>query len=189
MIAHQLPTKPRREKLQLRFTREIWNAYTPTTQATTRVPPKSKTSQHRKRTPTAIETEDGSVAKLKLPKRSPAQPKPCKVKITRFQYGGAHARVAGKYRNATTLETPCLQRACESCWDWHARLMRRLFVLEGGSGNECGMEATEAEAVGLVEDVDVRLGGKCVLVLRFGTVGGRRRYRELVGKQAWERWN
>ncbi|KAF1364532.1 hypothetical protein EJ07DRAFT_151800 [Lizonia empirigonia] len=98
------------EKIWLRFAKDIWNECQPEIQAPTIVTPKLKAVPKRRRKLAAITTGDRAAAPG--PKRSLTQPRQCKVKITRFQYGGPDARVAGKLRNEITLEAPCLRPTC-----------------------------------------------------------------------------
>ncbi|KAF2621706.1 hypothetical protein BU25DRAFT_463495 [Macroventuria anomochaeta] len=126
MIVQPLPalTESEGQKIRLTFARDIWNAYTPRTQSSTISPIKSKEGQKRKRKPTPIKTEDD--ASTKKAKQSPPILRQCKVKVSRFQYGGPDARVGGRYRDMITLETPCFQTTCKNCWMGHGHLMRSL---------------------------------------------------------------
>jgi hypothetical protein len=104
----------------LRFKRDVWNSYTPSAASpasvsaseTPRPLPKSRSGQKRKRIPSPVTTGDEPA--LKAPKRSPVQ-RQCKVKLTRFHYGGPDRRERGKYRDLITLSTPCLQATCANC--------------------------------------------------------------------------
>lgn len=104
----------------LRFKRDVWNSYTPSAASpasvsaseTPRPLPKSRSGQKRKRIPSPVTTSHELA--LKAPKRSPVQ-RQCKVKLTRFHYGGPDRRERGKYRDLITLSTPCLQATCANC--------------------------------------------------------------------------
>lgn len=115
-------------KLCLKFTKQIWNSYTPSPPSsppestTASSSPTSKAGQKPKRKPSPVKSEDQPAAKA--PKRSPPVRRQCKVKLTRFHYGGPDRREGGKYRDMITLESPCLQSTCTNCWTWHAHLMR-----------------------------------------------------------------
>lgn len=129
-IVQPIPFGPQSgdEKIWLKFAKDIWNECQPAIQAPRIVTPKLKVVPKRRRKLAAITTEDRIAAPG--PKRSPTQPRQCKVKITRFQYGGPDARVAGKHRNEITLEAPCLRPTCASCWEWHAHLIRSPCVTD-----------------------------------------------------------
>lgn len=122
-------------KLSLKFTKQIWNSYTPgppsspPESTTTSSSPTSKAGQKRKRKPSSVKTEDQPATKA--PEHSPPVRRQCKVKLTRFHYGGPDRREGGKYRDMINLETPCLQSTCANCWTWHAHLMRGSVNIEG----------------------------------------------------------
>jgi hypothetical protein len=116
-------------KLSLKFRKDVWNSYTPNLTSssleskTSGSLPEFKAGQKRKRKPPPVKTEDEAPAKV--PKRSPVR-RQCKVKLTRFHYGSPDRREGGKYRDMISLETPCLQPTCASCWTYHAHLMRNI---------------------------------------------------------------
>ncbi|KAH6644666.1 hypothetical protein C7974DRAFT_25769 [Boeremia exigua] len=104
--------------LKLTFRRELWNACAPAPQSKIASPQRPNPEQPPKPNPTPVSTQNADTSN-----RSPA-PRHCKVKVSRFQYGGPFARVAGKSKNTITRETPCLRPTCASCCKWHAHLLR-----------------------------------------------------------------
>ena len=143
MVAQPLPAltdSGEQESILLRFTKDVWNDYESGRQSNTSSP-KSKAGKKCKRKAIAIKTEDDVTTRE--PKGSSPVPRQCKVKITRFQYGGPDARVGGKYRDMITLEAPCLQPTCANCWKWHAHLMRSPLDTDASLDNVHSFEHPE----------------------------------------------
>lgn len=147
MIAHTLPTltKTREEGIKLRFAKQIWNDYEPQTQEATtpslKLKLNLKVAKNRNYQPTPIKTEDEPNARVA--KRSPTRPKQCRVKVTRFQYGGPDAKVGGQYKNTITLLEPCVQPTCANCWKWHAHLMRSPIATDISTDDACDLQHPE----------------------------------------------
>ena len=74
------------EGTSLRFTKDIWNKCQAVRQETKGSSVTFKEAGNKNCRPTTIETNDGLA--IKVPERPPTQPKQCKVKVVRFQYGG-----------------------------------------------------------------------------------------------------
>jgi hypothetical protein len=115
--------------LIIRIPKREWNSYKPqahayTTRPTvnTKVAPKPDVDavegdigSDKEHTPSGLEDE---VA------HPPARTKNCNIKLWNFGYGGRDRASKGALQNGITLEMPCLQPTCASCWKWHPRLMR-----------------------------------------------------------------
>lgn len=164
--------QPGRVKMRLRFTKDVWNDFHPGTQATTTPSSQAKVIRNGKQKLSDSEpTEHASEAS---PKRSSPQQKQCKSKVTRFQYGGPDARVAGKHMNDITLEMPCLRSTCASCWDWHAHLMRSPLAIK------TGLDKLAATVVEVSTCGRSRPRQRHTVRLIFKTEAGKAKYRTLL---------
>ncbi|UPX16548.1 uncharacterized protein EKO05_0006942 [Ascochyta rabiei] len=136
MIVRPLPTfeELEVEKIWLRFPKDIWNEHRPGTHEANTSNPEPKAVLKRKHKPAVIKTEDDATTQASKP--SPRQPRRCKVKVARFQYGGPDARMAGRCKNDITLDAPCLQPTCGNCWKWHAQSMRSPPVTSPNPNNK-----------------------------------------------------
>ncbi|KAJ4991819.1 hypothetical protein SVAN01_02669 [Stagonosporopsis vannaccii] len=114
------------DRLTLRFPNVIWNAHTPKPLNSTNRHISPPAGQKRKSATKSPRREDEPASTS--PDRSSPAPRQCKVKVSRFQYGGPDARMGGQYTNLVTLEMPCLRSTCANCWRWHTHLMRGLLV-------------------------------------------------------------
>ena len=122
------------EEIWLRFTKDMWNESQPVRQETKSPSTGPKEVGNQKRRPTTIETDNDLATKV--PNRSPAQPKQCKVKVIRFQYGGAKVNIEGQHMNDITVTAPCLQQTCANCRKWHPHLMRNSSLVDACLDNE-----------------------------------------------------
>lgn len=143
-------------KLSLKFAKHVWNAHTPS-------PPAPETTASSSLTFTKAIWNAYTPPAVQIPNHNPPPPKPrnqpsttaqkrspvrrhCKAKLTRFLYGGPDRRARGRFRDAITLEAPCLHPACANCWKRHTRVMRGVDRMErmgliGSKGSE-GSEGT-----------------------------------------------
>jgi hypothetical protein len=156
MIAHTLPTltETGEEGIKLRFAKQIWNDCEPPTREATTSSPKLKlnlkVAEKRNRRPTPIKTENE--LKAKVTKRSPTQPKQCRVKVTRFQYGGPDAKVGGQYKNSITLLEPCIRPTCTNCWKWYDHLMRSPMATDISTDDARGLQHPETSPLSPIVD-------------------------------------
>ena len=67
--------------------------------------------------------------------RATTRSKNCKIKLTRFHYGGPKRRIRGQWSNEITYEQPCLQLTCISCREWYPHLLGDQ-ALPGASGHD-----------------------------------------------------
>ncbi|KAF2124684.1 hypothetical protein P153DRAFT_124609 [Dothidotthia symphoricarpi CBS 119687] len=99
-------------RLIVKIPKRIWNAWDPRKTIKAKTAPKRRIDFVRDRD-------------------SPTLPAHCKAKLWRFHYGGPAMRVAGKWQNKITYETPCLQTSCVNCQKWHPHLLDMSNFPEG----------------------------------------------------------
>jgi hypothetical protein len=122
------PVQMERAKINIRIQKEVWNSYKPQAHAHT-TGSTANTKASLKRDTNVVKGDMGSNKKHRLggPGNGVAHPhartKNCNVKLSTFQYGGQARATKGVLKNGITLETPCLQPTCTSCWMWHPHLM------------------------------------------------------------------
>lgn len=123
-----------------------------------------------------------------VPKMSRRPPRPCKVKLWRFQYTGPGRGGDGE---TVTLQEPCLRVTCASCWRWHPHLMGGLF--EPDTGFDGAVEQVISPRSPVVSDPTSIDGGgsevqKGVTRLVLSSEEGKARFRALVHEQS-KQWS
>ncbi|KZM20308.1 hypothetical protein ST47_g8488 [Ascochyta rabiei] len=111
MIVRPLPTfeELEVEKIWLRFPKDIWNEHRPGTHEANTSNPEPKAVLKRKHKPAVIKTEDDATTQASKP--SPRQPRRCKVKVARFQYGGPDARMAARSNRSKSMAAESSHRS------------------------------------------------------------------------------
>ncbi|KAF1837444.1 hypothetical protein BDW02DRAFT_566102 [Decorospora gaudefroyi] len=91
------------EGRKIRIPGHVWNAYQPKSAPRLKLKLKLKSTEATKEPTTQ-----------------------CKTKLFRFHPGGPHRQQKGQWQNEITLEQPCLQPTCPTCWKWHPHVLGHL---------------------------------------------------------------